>query len=312
MTNNSYCQSEPPKAPNSRVVTTIFEPDGNQSAHLDNRPTYPPSGGLLPMRKLDDGDGLRPAHLGDLVAEFQIDVDYLDRGNIDTAEWELITNQYAYIKFGLILEKIRNQSWWKKCSEKFSDFRSFCQTKVNLNIWQVNSAIDSARLAVRLVGLGFTELPRNASQALKLAKLSLDDLARIWGGILENYQGHKITALAIESAIDPDKESKVTTLRLPKRVVDSLQQQAIAAGMTLNDYLADLADPAGEDNSIESIQVNPLEVNEEQLALLDRVEYQWLKPAIDSKKFLERSIESFDRVMSNLLGYYPKSVGVDR
>jgi hypothetical protein len=256
------------------------------------------------MRKYDDGDGIRPAHLGDLVAEFQIDVDYLDRGEIDTAEWELITNQYAYIKFGLILEKIRNQSWWQKCSEKFSDFRSFCQTKVNLNIWQVNSAIDSARLAVRLVGLGFTELPRNASQALKLAKLSLDDLARIWGGILENYQGHKITALAIESAIDPDKQPKTNTLRLPRELVDTIAEQAMNAGLSIQDYLTQLTDPNGEDESIETSQPSSIEMSDEQLAVIDRVEYQWLKPAIDSQKFLERSVESFDRTMTDLIGRF--------
>jgi hypothetical protein len=147
---------------------------------------------------------------------------------------------------------------------------------------------------------------------LKLAKLPLDDLERIWGGILENYQGHKITAMAIESAIDPDKQSKVTTLRLPKKVVDALTEQAVAAGMSLNDYLAELADPTGEDDSIETSQPSAIEITEEMSAVIDRVEYQWLKPASDPKKFLEQSIESFDRMMSNLLGYYPKSVRVDR
>jgi hypothetical protein len=256
------------------------------------------------MRQIDDGDTIRTAHLGDLVAEFNIDVDYLDRGDINEAEWELITNQYAYIKFGLILEKIRNQSWWKKCSEKFLDFRSFCQMKVNLNIWQANQAIVCARLAIRLVGLGFTELPRNASQAFKLAKLSDCDLGRIWGDILKNYQGHKITAMAIESAIDPDKQSKVTTLRLPTGLVDVIAEQAMNAGLSIQDYLTQITDPSSEDEPIEPSEASSIEVNDAMLAILDRVEYEWLKPAIDPQKFLERSIESFDRTMTDLIGRF--------
>jgi hypothetical protein len=84
------------------------------------------------MRKIDDGDGLRDYNLADLVLEFETDVNYLDRHDIDQAEWELITNQYAYIKFGLLLEKIRNQTWWKKCNvqKNFLTFAPFVRRKL--------------------------------------------------------------------------------------------------------------------------------------------------------------------------------------
>jgi hypothetical protein len=124
--------------------------------------------------------------LRNLVAEFEIDVSYLCPGDIDEAEYELLSNQYAYIKFGLILEKFRNQCWWKRCSEKFQDFREFCQQKVKLNRWQVSNAIKSANVAMRLVFLGFSELPRNASQALALADLSLERLGEVWGNITQD------------------------------------------------------------------------------------------------------------------------------
>jgi hypothetical protein len=256
------------------------------------------------MRKLDDGDGLRPAHVGDLVAEFQIDVDYLDRGNIDRAEWELLTNQYAYIKFGLILEKIRNQSWWQKCSEKFSDFRQFCESKVNLNIWQVLNAIKSARVAVTLAQFGFTELPRNASQALKMAGLSADRLGEVWGKILNICKGHKITALIIEQQVNPDHQTTHTNLRVPTDVIEALTGQAAAAGMTLSEYLRELAFLDSEDESIEVGVENEIEITSEMSALVDRVEYQWLKPAMNPKQFLEQSIESFDRIMTDLVGSF--------
>lgn len=103
------------------------------------------------------------------------------------------SSQDAYIKFGLILEQFRNKSWWKRCQEQFRDFREFCKQKVNLSRWQVVNAIKSANVAVKLVFLGYSDLPRNASQALALADLSLERLSVVWGGILERLMPHQIT-----------------------------------------------------------------------------------------------------------------------
>jgi hypothetical protein len=103
------------------------------------------------MQTIIDNDEIQDFSLENLVGEFQIDVSYLCPGEIDQAEYELFANQYAYIKFGLILEKFRNQSWWKRCHEKFTDFKDFCKRKVNLSRWQVVNAIKSANVAIRLV-----------------------------------------------------------------------------------------------------------------------------------------------------------------
>ncbi len=262
------------------------------------------------MRSIDDGDTIRPLNVADLIAEFRDDVDRLHHADVDEAEFELIYSQYAYVKFGLVLEKVRNRCMWQRCTQKFVDFRQFCQAKVNLNIWQVTNAIKSAQVAVRLAFLGFTELPRNASQALKMAELSIERLGEVWGQVLNTCTGHKITALAIEAQINPDKQSSTETIKLPTHVADALREQAIAAGMTLAQYLEELASPieeiaADEDEAIEQAEC-AIELNPEQMAIVDRVEYQWLKPAIDPKKFLDQSIESFDRIMTGLLGNYPK------
>jgi hypothetical protein len=252
------------------------------------------------MRKIRDDDGVRELNITDLIAEFQIDVQDLDSDDIDDTEYQLITNQYAYVKFGLILEKIRNRSWWRKCSEKFSDFRSFCQSKVNLNIWQVSNAIKSAQVAVKIAWLGFTELPRNASQALKMSELSIERLGEVWGNVVASCPAHKITALAIESQINPDKQPTSETLRLPARVADSLRGQAIAAGMTLTEYLEELAFPEDDDDSTGEPEM-PIEINAEMSAIIDRVEYQWLKPAASIIEVGDRMMAKFDDLMSGLL-----------
>jgi hypothetical protein len=251
------------------------------------------------MRKINDEGDIRELNITDLIAEFQIDVQDLDSDDIDDTEYQLITNQYAYVKFGLILEKIRNRSWWVKCREKFSDFRSFCQSKVNLNIWQVANAIKSAQVAVKLAWLGFTELPRNASQALKMGDLSIERLGEVWGNVVASCPAHKITALAIESQINPDKQPTSETVRLPARVADSLRGQAIAAGMTLTEYLEQLAFPEDDDDSIEQPEM-PIEINAEMSAIIDRVEYQWLKPS----NIIDRTVDRFDNLTIDLIGQF--------
>lgn len=240
--------------------------------------------------------------LADLMNHFEEDVLWLEDSDMNHVESELMNGQYAYVKFGLVLEKVRNKCMWRKCVEKFLDFRSFCQSKVNLNIWQVSNAIKSARVAVELAWLGFTDLPRNASQALKLADLSIERLGEVWGEVTKKYEAHKITALAIEQQINPDKQATSENVRLPKSVADALRRRAIAEGMSLREYLEKLSEEV-DDETIETGEVAAIELNNEQLAILDRVEAQWLKPKAEI-------IDTFDRLMDNLVGRFIPRVRV--
>jgi hypothetical protein len=253
------------------------------------------------MRRIDDGDTIRELNVADLIAEFQIDVRDLDSDDIDDTEYQLITNQYAYVKFGLILEKIRTRAWWVKCVEKFQDFRAFCQAKVNLNIWQASNAIKSAQVAVRLAYLGFTELPRNASQALKMSDLSIERLAEVWSNVIKSCEGHKITALAIESQINPDKPVTSSTLRLPAAVIDGLTRQAIERGLTLNEYLERLAN--GEDLDDEPVESNPQPVDAEMSKTIDALDRKFR--SIDNRPNPLDLLDRFDELMNGLIGRVP-------
>lgn len=199
----------------------------------------------------------------DMIAEFTDEVLYLDRDNTNDIENQLMTSQYAYVKFGMMLEAIRNQSWWKRWSEKFKDFREFCQKKVNLNIWQVANAIKSAQVAVKLSFMGFEDLPRNASQALKLSELSPDRLGEVWAGVLGKCEGHKITADAIAQEINPDAQPMRSSVMLPVAIADKLSREAVMRGISIGEYIQELMDleqaesdtvePVREDLPIESI-----------------------------------------------------------
>ena len=247
------------------------------------------------MRKIRDDHGVRELDLADLVEEFQIDVAYLDRGDIDETEYQLLINQYAYVKFGLILERVRNECLWNRCREKFKDFKQFCQTIVNQNIWQVLNAIKSAQVAVRLVWLGYTDLPRNASQALKLADLSIQRLGEVWGNVLNSFPAHKITASAIESQINPDKPVTSETLRLPAHIADGLRRQAIERGLTLTQYLEQLA--SGESDAAEQIDPVPSPVDPEIAAVMDALDRKF---KTDPNQIIDR----FDELMNGLVGQF--------
>ncbi len=216
------------------------------------------------MRKIDDGDGIRDLNIGDLVHEFQDDVMNLDRDDIDNIEWQLVQNQYSYIKFGLILEKIRNRAWWAKCGEKFADFRQFCQIKTNLSIWQVVNAIKSAQVAVKLTFLGFTEIPRNASQALKLADLSIERLGEVWANVLAKCQGHKITADAIAKEINPDAQPLRSSVMLPVELADKLSREAVMRGISVAEYIGELMD-------LEQAESDAVEPVDQELAIEDMI-----------------------------------------
>lgn len=253
------------------------------------------------MRKITDDDFIvRELNLTDLIAEFQNDVLNLDSDDIDDTEYQLITNQYAYVKFGLILDKIRTRSWWNKCAEKFDDFRSFCQSKINLNIWQAANAIKSAQVAVRLAFLGFTELPRNASQALKLSELSIERLGEVWGNILTKHQGHKITASAIESAVNPDKQPVSASVKIPTALLDKLQQQAIDRGLSLTEYLEELVDDRiAEDNKTEPVECD---IDEIITDLLD--EDRELVTVVDQKQPSQSIVTMGDEIIDRMDAFF--------
>ena len=94
------------------------------------------------------------SHLTHPIAEWKTDLFDLNFKDIDgwsDSNRELAASQYAYIKFGLILEKIRNESAYKYCQDKLKTFAQFCRQKLKLTVWQANSYIEAAATAMYLL-----------------------------------------------------------------------------------------------------------------------------------------------------------------
>jgi hypothetical protein len=253
------------------------------------------------MLKINDGHVIREMQLDDIIREFQNDLDYECDQDPDYTEYHLAISQYAYVKFGMLLEQIRNKCCWKIFAEKFTDFKDFCQKKANISIWQALNAIKSARVCRNLIDLGYLELPRNASQALKMAELSIERLDEVWGNVLKSCAGHKITAHAIESQINPDKQPTSSTIKLPAPLMEKLQRQAANAGVTLSEYLGELVDDRiAEDNKVEPVTRSIDTELESIVSAIDKVEASKAKP-IAPAKALSQSLDSFNNLMSDLL-----------
>jgi hypothetical protein len=230
-------------------------------------------------------------NFSDMIAEFSNDVLWLEQGDTNEIESQLMKSQYAYVKFGMLLERIGKQCMWKSWAEKFTDFRQFCQTKVNLNIWQVSNAIKSAKVAIQLSFMGFEELPRNASQALKLSGLSVDRLGEVWENILKKCAGHKITAAAIEQEIHPDAQPMQSALLLPTYLRDKLSREALMRGISIAEYIDELMDlEQAESDAVEPV-TEELPIEEIISDLLDRAEVVSIDKACAGKSNMHKFMD---------------------
>jgi hypothetical protein len=242
------------------------------------------------------------SHLLDLIEEWKSDLFDLNFKDIDgwnEGNRTIASAQYAYIKFGLILEKIRNECAYKYCGDKLKTFAQFCRQKLKLTVWQANSYIEAADTAMYLANSGFEILPKNYSQAAVLTKAKKLEtgyyqdrplLEQIWGSLVANTASEKITASAIEKAIDPDYDEK-QSLRLPKRLLARAKIQARRRGITVEEYLDELMNADADEGCI----VDPetaIPVTLEMSQIIDELELQWLEPK--SAQITTTPISKFD------------------
>jgi hypothetical protein len=235
----------------------------------------------------------------DLIASWQGEIACLDARN--DREWEsldldLASTQYAYIRFGLLLEKIRNRSFWKYCRQKFSSFKNFCEQKLSIECWQATSYIEAARVAIHLAEAGFSQLPKNFSQAATLIKayrahigpyLERAELVRIWGGIITSNPATKITAATIQKTIDPNWEDRQMA-KASKPLLDRARRIAAGKGMSLDEYLGDLMDAdEGLDEAPSSEEIEP-----ELIEVLDNLDRKFARLTIVDR--CDRVLDSID------------------
>ena len=247
------------------------------------------------------------SNITDTIDRWQIEIADLD--GRESSEWEdldryLNESQYSYIRLGLLLEKIRNKCYWKYA--KFKSFADWCKRRMDLTIWQANSYIQSAKVAIYLANAGYSKIPRNFSQASSLIPTfeaevdyyqSRPQLEKVWETVC---QLPKITANAIKRIINPDAIEPQST-KLPKHLREIAAKQAKRKGMSLDEYLEDLIlqdeyqDEIATDDPSEIITAPDPELGK----VVDRLERGWREVNL-----IDRSVDAFDRLMDNLIGNY--------
>jgi hypothetical protein len=222
----------------------------------------------------------------------------------DEVDAQLFDSQYGYIKLGLLLTKIRNTSAWKYCGTKFDDFKTWCRSMINLPVWQATQYIEAAEIALYLVRTGNTMLPKNLSQCLALRPAyhaeegyygDRPQLDAAWANVTNHYQAHQITAGKIHAIVNPDWQDKQAT-KPSKTMLDRAAKIAKERGISIDELLSDLLDGYEEPIADAADVDDVVTLNQEQQEIVDRVEYQWLKPQP------EKIVETFDRLMDNLVG----------
>ena len=120
--------------------------------------------------------------------------------------------------------------------------------------------------------MGFEELPRNASQALKLSGLSIERLGEVWENVLKKCQGHKITADAIAQEIDPDAQPAKSSILLPVGIADKLHKEAVMRGISVAEYIQELMDLEQAEGEVVEPTASASDIDDEITDLLDRAE----------------------------------------
>lgn len=201
----------------------------------------------------------------------------------DWDDWDnyLDESQYSYVRLGLLLEKIRNTSFWQLVAGKFSSFRDWCSARMKLNIWQVNSYIEAAQVALYLNGADL-EIPRNYSQAVALIPAykaeegyygERPELDRVWA---EACKLKKVTADAIKRIFDPSIVEKEST-KLSKGFLEKAKKAAAKQGLTLEEYLEHLIDADTDEGAV----IETLPFTPEEDAAVDNLDRQFRSIALN-------------------------------
>lgn len=223
----------------------------------------------------------------------------------------LLSAQYSYVKLGLLLERIKSGKTWEFIGTGYQSFRLFCQGMLGLNDWQAINLIKSAKVAIQLRDRGFTELPKNASQAIELAGLTIEKMVEVWTQVIADHAPHRITAAVIKTQVNPDAQPSKASISIPVALRDRIAAEALELGISSAEYLERLVNGELLD---EGRVVEAPEVSEEDRQAIEALEQTW-EPNPNTKKYSKSSApkptiteiqtavaSGFDALMNSILG----------
>jgi hypothetical protein len=141
----------------------------------------------------------------------------------------------SYIKIGVQLYQVK---YYKLYRGVYLSFKHYCEQELKYQVWRANQLIESARVGIELIFLGFKIIPVNESQARYLIKLNSEQLKEKWLEILSLYPPHKITAQKIEKVVKNERNRKIGTLKLPIKIIEEIEYKALEYGISSGELVA--------------------------------------------------------------------------
>ncbi len=164
----------------------------------------------------------------------------------------------SYIKIGLQLYQVK---YYKLYRGLYLSFKHYCEQELKYQVWRANQLIESARVAIELIVLGFKIIPVNESQARYLIKLNAEQLKEKWLEILSLYPPHKITAKRIEKVVKNVQKRKIGTLKLPIKIIEEIEYKALEYGISSGELVTKMiqgelsfSEEKTRDNSLNSYE----------------------------------------------------------
>ncbi|MEG4497364.1 hypothetical protein QUB05_32895 [Microcoleus sp. F10-C6] len=148
-----------------------------------------------------------------------------------------------YCRQGIMLEAVRRYRLYK---HTYKDFADYCKNALGRSPFYCQTIIKAAKVCMHLIKSNFQTLPTSVAQAMPLWKFAKVDsygncqLTEKWSEVIESIPVHQITAAKIQETLDENPEDRAKQVRIKGKAYKLLQEKALAAGMSVSEYLEHL------------------------------------------------------------------------
>ena len=169
-----------------------------------------------------------------LLLDYAIELDDKIAGDFDLGGVidQIKNNTLSFVRTGLLAYKVKVLKLWR---DGYRSFKEFCEKALGVTHWQINRAIEAARVVIELAQGGFDVLPKNEAQARPLTKFTGGTLCANWQTILDSTPEHKITGNSIAKALGI--EVKKSMVYADPDVCEQIEKDALSVGLPVREYL---------------------------------------------------------------------------
>jgi hypothetical protein len=193
----------------------------------------------------------------DNILTYAEELDY--EGHNITFTWathEISNHLLNWVRVGLVAAKVRLYRLYKGA---YRNFQEFCERKLGLSTWRVGRIVKAATVTIELAKAGFTILPKCEAQASCLVKYSGKELIDAWQTVISSMPEHRITANAIDEALDHPTKPKKSRISVSPDLEMKLRRRALDECKLVEELIEELLDEGSidEDEADDIEEIDP-------------------------------------------------------